>query len=98
MEYPRQRCSGPISRRRFLEVGSLAAGSLGLADVLRMRAEASSTVGKTADTAVILVWLSGGAPQTETYDLKPEAPLEYRGEFKPVRTNVSGLDVCELLP
>ena len=47
---------------------------------------------------MILVWLPGGAPHTETYDLKPEAPIEYRGVFQPVETVVPGLEVCELLP
>jgi hypothetical protein len=51
-----------------------------------------------ADTSLIFVWLPGGAPHTETYDLKPEAPLDYRGEFNPIPTNVPGLDLCEHLP
>jgi hypothetical protein len=92
------RCSGPISRRGFLEVGSLAAAGLGLADFLRLRAVATPAGRPVPDTAVILVWLGGGAPQTETYDMKPGAPAEYRGEFKPIPTVVPGLDVCELLP
>jgi hypothetical protein len=91
-------CPGPISRRSFLEVGSVAVGGLGLADLLRLRAEASTVGSSKDDTAVILVWLPGGAPHMETYDMKPEAPAEYRGEFKPIRTNVPGIDVCELLP
>jgi hypothetical protein len=98
MDYSRQRCPGPVSRRGFIQAGAVAASGIGLADVMRMRAEASSTTGKAADTAVILVFLPGGAPQTETYDMKPDAPLEYRGDFKPVKTNVPGMDVCELLP
>ncbi|MDB5334677.1 MAG: hypothetical protein JWN70_296 [Planctomycetaceae bacterium] len=81
-----------------MQVGALAAGGLGLSDFLRMRAEANPIADKTSDTAVILVWLPGGAPHTETYDMKPEAPTEYRGEFTPIKTNVPGLDVCELLP
>lgn len=94
----RERCAGPVSRRNFLQVGSLAVGGLGLADLMRMRTEAAATGEPAADTAVILVWLGGGAPHTETYDMKPEAPAEYRGEFKPVQTVAPGLDVCELLP
>src|SRR5437763_8824256 len=50
------------------------------------------------DTSVILLWLPGGPPHMETYDMKPDAPEEYRGNFKPIRTNVPGIDVCELLP
>jgi hypothetical protein len=50
------------------------------------------------DTSVLLVWLAGGPPHLDMYDMKPDAPDEYRGPFKPVRTNVRGLDVCELMP
>ena len=50
------------------------------------------------DTSVIFIWLPGGPPHLETYDMKPEAPSEYRGIFKPIPTNVSGIEVCELLP
>ncbi|MDR3639019.1 MAG: DUF1501 domain-containing protein [Isosphaeraceae bacterium] len=91
-------CPGPVSRRSFLEVGSLAMAGLGLADFLRVRARATPAGRQAPDTAVILLWLGGGAPQTETYDMKPGAPVEYRGEFKPVPTVVPGMDVCELLP
>ena len=98
MNHPNVRCSGPLSRRGFLEIGSIGAAGIGLADLLRLRAAANPTAGQTPDTAVILCWLGGGAPQTETYDMKPEAPLEFRGEFKPIKTVLPGLDVCELLP
>ena len=96
MENPQHRCSGPLSRRNFLRVGSLLSG-LSLADALRMRASANPLT-PIPDTAVILVWLPGGAPQIDMYDMKPKAPLEYRGEFDPIPTCVPGLDVCELLP
>lgn len=96
------RCSGPVSRRKFLEVGSLAASGVSLSSLLRHRAHAAETRGSSftpdADTSVIFIWLPGGAPHTETYDMKPDAPLEYRGEFNPIHTNVPGLDVCEHLP
>jgi len=93
------RCAGPVSRRSFLEAGSLALGGLSLADLLCRRAAASSDERKTeTDTSVILIWLQGGPSHMETYDLKPDAPLEYRGEMRPVHTRVPGLDVCELLP
>lgn len=91
-------CPGPVSRRGFLQVGSLLLGGLGLSDLLRLRA-ANAAVGRPqADTSVILVWLEGGASQLETFDLKPQAPAEYRGEFQPIHTVVPGLDICELLP
>lgn len=88
-----------LSRRRFLHAGSLASLGLGLSQVLRLRAAtANETTKRRDDTAVILVWLTGGLSHLDTYDLKPEAPLEYRGDFAPIRTNVSGIAVSELLP
>ena len=93
-----RRCPGPLSRRNFLQVGALGIGGLGLADLLRLRAEANEAGSAKSDTAVILVWLPGGPPHMETYDMKPDAPAEYRGELRPIRTNVPGIDVCELLP
>lgn len=93
-------CSGPLSRRGFLEAGSLLTGSLGCCDILRSRAAAagSTSAGKPDDTAVILIWLLGGPSHMETYDLKPDAPAEYRGELNPIDTNVPGIQICELLP
>ncbi|MFM9962624.1 MAG: DUF1501 domain-containing protein, partial [Planctomycetaceae bacterium] len=88
-----------LSRRRFLQTGSLLSLGLGLSQVMRLRAaSASESVVKRDDTAVILVWLTGGLSHMDTYDLKPEAPLEYRGDFSPIRTNVPGIEVGELLP
>jgi hypothetical protein len=87
-------CDG-VSRRDFLRVGALALGGLTLADVLRSRAQAS---GSSAHKAVIMVYLPGGPSHIDMYDLKPDAPPEYRGDFRPICTNVSGLDVCELFP
>ncbi len=71
-----------------------------MGDLLRLRAEAAPAQAKSGplDTAVILIWLPGGPPHMETYDMKPNAPSDYRGEFRPIRTNVEGIDVCELLP
>lgn len=90
-------CLGPLSRRGFLQLGMVGLGGLGLADLLRLRAAANPGSG-SPDTAVILVWLPGGISHIDTYDMKPAAPAEYRGEFRPVQTVVPGLDVCELLP
>lgn len=86
------------SRRRFLHAGSLLSLGFGLSQLMRLRAAASETPTRREETAVILVWLTGGLSHMDTYDLKPEAPLEYRGEFAPIRTNVPGIDVGELLP
>jgi len=94
------RCSGPVRRRSFLELGGLSLAGLGLSDVLRFEAQAAAEGNPVTkkDTSVIFVWLPGGMPHMETYDMKPGAPAEYRGEFRPVRTNVPGIEVCELLP
>ena len=94
-------CPGPVSRRSFLEVGSLGAGMLGLSDILRLKAAAAAAPAGSRsqpDTAIIFLWLPGGPPHMEMYDMKPDAPEEYRGLFRPVTTNVRGIDVCELLP
>ncbi len=90
-------CPGPVSRRSFIEMGGAACG-LGLAGLLEAKAR-SMTVGQSGkDTSVIFVWLPGGPPHMEMYDMKPEAPKEYRGPFMPIKTNVPGIEVCELLP
>jgi len=93
------RCAGPPSRREFLRVGLTGITSLSLPGLLRLRAEAGFEPAKAREpTAVILVWLIGGASHLETYDPKPLAPSEYRGPFSPIHTKTPGLDICELLP
>ena len=89
-------CISTVSRRGFLQAGFLAMGGLGLGDLLCLRAAAADK--SSQDTSIILIWLQGGPSHMETYDLKPEAPLDYRGLMQPIRTNVDGMDVCELLP
>src|SRR5262249_59028252 len=84
----------PITRRTFLRAGALALGGLTLPDLLVARGAAPAP----PDTSVILFWMWGGPSHLETYDLKPDAPTEYRGPFRPIRTTVPGLDICELLP
>lgn len=88
-------CRGPITRRELLRVGTLALGGLGLAELL-----AAQTLGgsRPSDTSVILFWMWGGPSQLETWDMKPDAPSEYRGPFHPIRTNVPGIEICELFP
>ncbi|WP_020469991.1 DUF1501 domain-containing protein [Zavarzinella formosa] len=83
------------SRREFLRLGALGVGGLTLADVLRLRAQGPTTK-KTR--AVIMVCLAGGPSHLDMYDLKPGAPDEIRGEFKPVRTVTPGFDICEHFP
>src|SRR5262245_52568132 len=83
-------CDG-LSRRSFLRAGGLAVGGLTLADLLRLKAQAGAT--PTAGKAVIMVYLNGGPSHMDMYDLKPDAPVEYRGEFKPIKTNVAGMEI-----
>lgn len=97
MSQKQVRCPGPVSRRNFLQAGSLALGGLGLADLLKLKAEAKPSSAES-DKSIIFVWLPGGPPHMETYDMKPDAPSDYRGDFRPIHSNVSGIDVCELLP
>jgi hypothetical protein len=84
-----------FSRRSFLQVGGLALGGLSLPQLLR--AESQSGV-RRGHKSVIMIFLSGGPPHQDMVDLKMDAPVEVRGEFKPIRTNVIGLDICEYLP
>ncbi len=97
MPIPTLGCPGPISRRNFLKMGGLALGGLGAQGILPWKLQANER-GDASDTSVILIWLPGGPPHMETYDMKPDAPAEYRGDFRPVRTNVPGIDICEHLP
>ncbi len=87
-------CDG-LARRDFLKVGALSVGGLTLADLLRLRAAGNA---RSSSKAIIMVYLNGGPSHLDMYDLKPDAPVEYRGEFRPIRTNVPGMDLCELMP
>ena len=98
MKNPGKTCSGPISRRSLLQAGALGFWGLGMGDLLRLKAEAAPLPGADSDTSVIFIWLPGGPPHMEMYDMKPEAPTDYRGEFRPIPTVVPGLEVCEHLP
>ena len=90
------RCDG-ISRRDCLRVGSLSALGLSLVDRFRRPAFASDGTGGRAKSCILL-WLDGGPSHLETFDLKPMAPAEVRGPFRPIATSVSGMQLCELLP
>jgi uncharacterized protein (DUF1501 family) len=91
------RGTGTIRRRQFLRVGLAGFGSLSLPGMLRLRARAASTPARPK-TALIVVWLQGGASHLESFDPKPEAPSEYRGPYQPIATRVPGLQFCELFP
>ncbi|MBM81961.1 MAG: hypothetical protein CMJ78_15415 [Planctomycetaceae bacterium] len=88
------------SRRTFLQSTLLAGGAgLGLGDVLRLRAEGSETAnGSAPDTSVIQVWLGGGPSQFETYDPKPNAPVEFRGPYNAIQSCLPGILCCEKMP
>src|SRR5690348_5066749 len=92
-----RRCDG-VTRRGFLRVGALGLAGLTLADHLRLKAAAARAGEPLKDTAVIFFWLGGGASHIDMYDLKPEAPAEFRGEFRPVGTSVPGTHIGEHLP
>ncbi|MBC7967553.1 MAG: DUF1501 domain-containing protein, partial [Fuerstia sp.] len=89
---------GITSRRSFLQVGSLGIGGLTLPGLLRQQAVAAETGQPVNRKSVILVWLAGGPSHLDMYDLKPQAPAEIRGEFRPIATNVSGIEISEHLP
>lgn len=92
------RCIGTLRRRAFLQAGLAGWGGLGLGDLLRSESFGSTAAGPAAKRSMIVVWLWGGPSHMETFDLKPKAPLEYRGEFRPIETNVPGIEICEHLP
>lgn len=87
-------CDG-LTRRSFLKIGSLALGGLTLPELLH----AESLAGKRATgKSIINIYLPGGPTHMDMFDLKPAAPKEYRGEFKPIATNADGVEICELMP
>ena len=88
-------CDG-VSRRSFLKVGAFAFGAtqFSLADVLR----AEQSIGKSSHKAIINIFLGGGPPHQDMWDLKPEAPADVRGEFKPIQTKVTGIQIGECFP
>ena len=95
----RQRdCSG-ISRRNFLEVGMSSVLGLSLADVLRLRAAGSpGHAAANSSKSLIVFWTHGGMSQQDTYDMKPDAPAEFRGPYRPIATSVPGIQITERFP
>lgn len=89
-------CDG-ISRRSFLRAGGLAFGGFALSNFLRLRAE-GAVAPQGRGKSVIMICLGGGPSHVDTYDMKPDAPSEIRGEFRPIKSNVPGMELCELLP
>lgn len=85
-------CDG-MSRRDFLRVGTLSAGAVGLS-----LAQAGATGGSRSDINCILLFLVGAPSHLDTWDLKPNAPDNVRGPFRPIQTNVTGVQICEHFP
>jgi uncharacterized protein (DUF1501 family) len=86
---------GRVSRRALVKAGALGACGLSLADLLRLEARAAP---RRAAKSVILLWLWGGPSHLDTFDLKPKAPLDYRGPYAPIPTTVPGIQIGELFP
>lgn len=93
----KQRTCRHVTRRAFLEVGASTVLGLSLADLLKLRAGAAGSASGSA-RSVILLWLWGGPAQLDTWDPKPQAPLEFRGPFTPIATRIPGTRICELFP
>src|SRR5438552_45580 len=84
-----------INRRQFLTAGAMGVGGLTLADLLRAEAAAGIS---SSNKAIINIHLDGGPPHQDMIDLKPDAPVEIRGEFRPIATRVPSIQVGELMP
>ncbi|MFL2909292.1 MAG: DUF1501 domain-containing protein [Limisphaerales bacterium] len=99
MESLNLNCAG-IGRRDFIQLGVGGILGLGMGDLMSLRADAARAAGKPNPDNIncILVWLDGGPTHFETFDPKPDAPSDVRGEFKPIPTNVAGVHFCETVP
>jgi hypothetical protein len=87
-----------LSRRHFLQIGSLGLGGLTLPQLLRADVERSRSASGATPKSVILIYLVGGPPHQDMFDLKPNAPAEYAGPWRPITTNVAGIEICEAFP
>ncbi len=84
-----------VSRRSFIKIGSLGLAGLGLPQILSAEKKAGKS---NSHKSIIMIYLPGGPPHQDMYDIKTDAPVGIRGEFKPINTNVSGIRICEHLP
>ena len=98
VESGRYGCCDGVSRRRFLQAGALLFGGLTLDGLLRSEALASATGRPAKDLSVILVWQGGGPSHLDMWDLKPQAPSEFRGTFNPIKSSLDGFQISEHLP
>jgi hypothetical protein len=100
IEQQRTRCDA-LNRREWLRIGGLSLGALStgaMPSLSRLFAAEASTTSFDKDFSVVLFWANGGPSHLDLLDLKPQAPSEYRGPFRPIRTNVPGMEISELLP
>jgi len=86
-----------MDRRSFLQLGVAGMASVGMPQLLKAKTLSAQTA-PTRNTSVILIWLDGGPGHMDMYDMKPDAPVEYRGIWKPIKTKVPGFDITELFP
>lgn len=94
-------CRGPTDRRTWLKIGGMSLGALasgGLPGLAELFAAEAAGTGTRDDFSVILFWANGGPSHLDLFDLKPQAPAEYRGPFQPTQTNVPGIEINSLLP
>ena len=85
------------SRRELLQIGFSAALGIGLPTLLVGQARAGASAGNRA-RSVLFIFLTGGPSHVDTFDMKPDAPVEYRGEFRPIATRLPDVRICEHLP
>src|SRR5436189_2651371 len=95
-------CAGNLRRRDLMRLGGLSLLGLSLPDLIRGRVAAAAqprrdgSFGRAKSCILLFMW--GGPAHQDTWDLKPDAPAEYRGEFRPIATNVPGIRICEHFP
>ncbi len=99
----RERFCDGVSRRNFLRIGGLTFGGLSLPQLLHAEASQAAADGEARVApgrrkSIIMIFLPGGPPHQDMFDLKMDAPSEIRGEFRPIGTNVPGIEICELFP
>jgi uncharacterized protein (DUF1501 family) len=93
-----QGCCDSLGRRSFLQLGAAGLAGLGLPQLFQARDAAAKAGGPVKDTRVILLWLEGGPSHIDLWDMKPAAPAEYRGFWRPIATNVAGMQITEMFP
>jgi len=93
----RRYCDG-FSRRSFVQLGAAGLATAGLPQILRANEDSVALGTSAKNTSVILIWLDGGPSHMDLYDLKPDAPAQYRGLWNPIPTNIPGIEISELFP